>query len=101
MGCRFTSHMPSSAPELAFASPPPHVALTSEAIDTQIGLLQPFLATRSSTDYGLLDDDALPFKTKVHRPKVPQSGRIPIKKRGASESTSGKRKKSKIEDAEG
>lgn len=72
--------------EPRFVQPPPFVALTAPAIEGQIGLLQPFFRIRAQhPDFELLEDDQPPKAKlpKLFRPKVPPSGKIPIKRKAA------------------
>lgn len=64
---------------------PPYIPLDSTSIDSQIGLLRPFLLLRQTTDVGLADDPLLPVAASSgssrirSRPKVPVNGKIPIR----------------------
>lgn len=102
------NHVPIKRPPL---SPPPsfvsvggaHVSpeeeddeatSSPESIRAQIGLLQPYLRQRATTDWGLLDDAELPARMKksVARPKVPASGKIPTKRRAPATHALGQKK---------
>lgn len=90
---------PSSCGDLSrpFEPPPPFVSLVplsdvqtrEEAVESTIGLLQPFLQARSLSAYDLYDDDDLPLavqadvqKALVTRPDVPYTtGRVVLGKR--------------------
>ncbi|GAA5908039.1 SAGA histone acetyltransferase complex subunit SPT7 [Sporobolomyces salmoneus] len=64
---------------LPYPPPPPFVPLTSEAIPSQIGLLQPFFTQRQTTELGLTEDSLFPNRPKTTRHKVPLNGKIPYK----------------------
>jgi hypothetical protein len=64
--------------------PPEFIPLQPEWIEEQIGLLQPIYKARLETkDFKLKDDDQVARLPKIIRPKVPPSGKIPIKRRAA------------------
>ena len=89
-----------SEPELRYPPPPPFIPLTSNAIDSQIGLLHFSSHLREKTEYGLIDDSLLPVRPKSTRAKVPPSGKIPLKtKRKAGEDgvVLSKKKQKKLE----
>jgi len=70
------------APEPRFVKPPEFIPLQAEWIEEQIGLLQPIYKARLETkDFKLKDDDQVTRLPKIIRPKVPPSGKIPIKRR--------------------
>ncbi|KAI7954422.1 hypothetical protein MJO28_004822 [Puccinia striiformis f. sp. tritici] len=69
-------------PEPRFIKPPEFIPLKPEWIEEQIGLLQPIYRARLETkDFKLKDDDQVSRLPKIIRPKVPPSGKIPIKRR--------------------
>lgn len=69
-------------PEPRFVKPPEFIPLKPEWIEEQIGLLQPIYRARLETkDFKLKDDDQVAKLPKIMRPKVPPSGKIPIKRR--------------------
>ncbi|PLW38984.1 hypothetical protein PCASD_08451 [Puccinia coronata f. sp. avenae] len=71
-------------PEPRFVKPPEFIPLQPEWIEEQIGLLQPIYKARLETkDFKLKDDDQVARLPKIIRPKVPPSGKIPIKRRAA------------------
>ncbi|GAA94996.1 uncharacterized protein L969DRAFT_284974 [Mixia osmundae IAM 14324] len=61
--------------------PVPFVPLTADAIELQIGLMQPVYRARLRTELKLIDDAASDVRFKPMRPKVPSTGRIPQKRR--------------------
>jgi hypothetical protein len=74
--------------------PPPFVPLSAPGgIESQIGLLQPFLRARQQTDFQLIEDDKLSPRPKVFRPKVPPTGKIPVKRRAGADALVGNVKK--------
>ena len=88
------AHVPLAPPQsVAASTSSPSPAADESSIASQIGLLQPFLAARRETDYGLFDDDALPEsggvdvakrarKVVQSRPDVPvATGKITLGKR--------------------
>lgn len=82
-----------------FTAPEPFVSLHTvdspdEAISAQIGLLQPFLKQRSTTEYSLLDDAELATRLRkgLTRPKVPASGKIPQRRRAPANSSQASKK---------
>ncbi|KAI8461395.1 hypothetical protein BY996DRAFT_6667406 [Phakopsora pachyrhizi] len=85
--------------EPRFVKPIEFVELKREWIGQQIGLLQPVYKARcESKDFGLKDDDKVIKLPKIFRPKVPPSGKIPIKRRTApANNDSQASKKKKIE----
>lgn len=77
------------APEPRFVKPPEFIPLQAEWIEEQIGLLQPIYKARFETkDFKLKDDDQVTRLPKIIRPKVPPSGKIPIKRRALQSSQS-------------
>lgn len=69
-------------PEPRFVKPIPFIELKSEWIEEQIGLLQGVYRARLETkEFGLKDDSLVSRLPKIFRPKVPPSGKIPIKRR--------------------
>ncbi|KAA1083756.1 Transcriptional activator spt7 [Puccinia graminis f. sp. tritici] len=76
-------------PEPRFVKPPEFIPLKPEWIEEQIGLLQPIYKARLETkEFKLKDDDQVTRLPKIIRPKVPPSGKIPIKRRTAPVSLS-------------
>lgn len=91
-------------PEPRFVKPMGFVELDREAIDLQIGLLhEVYRARMESKEFELRDDDQVIGRApKVIRPKVPPSGKIPIKRRTlASTALTGAVKKKKVEEENG
>ncbi|EGG10960.1 uncharacterized protein MELLADRAFT_92359 [Melampsora larici-populina 98AG31] len=76
-------------PEPRFVKPMAFVELDRESIDLQIGLLhEVYRARMESKEFELRDDDQVIGRApKVIRPKVPPSGKIPIKRRIATNLT--------------
>ncbi|WAQ87486.1 hypothetical protein PtA15_8A390 [Puccinia triticina] len=69
-------------PEPRFIKPPEFIPLQPEWIEEQIGLLRPIYKARLETkDFKLKDDTQVTRLPKIIRPKVPPSGKIPIKRR--------------------
>ncbi|KAG0151063.1 hypothetical protein CROQUDRAFT_668155 [Cronartium quercuum f. sp. fusiforme G11] len=95
-----------SKPEPRFVKPMPFVQLDRDSIDLQIGLLRGvYRARMESKEFELRDDDQIIGRApKVIRPKVPPSGKIPIKRRipAATAAVGPPTKKKKlVEDVEG
>lgn len=79
-------HRTGPAKEPRWFVPPAFVPLTPAAIEGQIGLLQPFFRARlENADFRLLEDHEIPKgkAPKLVRPKVPPSGKIPIRRKQA------------------
>ncbi|MBW0470903.1 hypothetical protein O181_010618 [Austropuccinia psidii MF-1] len=73
------------APEPRFVKPVEFIPLKPEWIGEQIAILQPvYLARAEVKEFGLKDDDQVSRLPKVFRPKVPPSGKIPVKRRTTS-----------------
>jgi transcriptional activator SPT7 len=81
----FTLHSSTEDPKLRFKPPPPFVDLSPSSLPAQIGLLRPFYQARLQTDHRLVDDEQSTLKVKVFRPKVPPSGKIPIKRKAGAD----------------
>jgi transcriptional activator SPT7 len=78
--------------------PPPFVPLSAPGgIESQIGLLRPFLRARQKhAEFQTIEDDKLSPRPKVFRPKVPPTGKIPVKRRVGNEALGGVKKKSAV-----
>ncbi|KAH9810605.1 hypothetical protein DFH28DRAFT_985231 [Melampsora americana] len=83
-GSELASNKPEvvTKPEPRFVKPMAFVELDRDAIDLQIGLLhEVYRARMESKEFELRDDDQVIGRApKVIRPKVPPSGKIPIKR---------------------
>lgn len=79
----FESDRLEEKPEPRFVKPMSFIELDRDSIELQIGLLRQVYRTRiESKEFGLRDDEKVMGRVpKVIRPKVPPSGKIPIKRR--------------------
>lgn len=86
---------------IVYEPPAPYEPISTDNLNTQIGLVQDFFATKLAANQGkaLIEDEDLPQKQRFPRPRLPPNGRISSpRKRPIREQQQAAKKRRKLEE---